>query len=1757
MSSPPRPLVVLLTSLLVLVLLAGPAHAAEDAPLLDLDIYMQRQASLPAPTAGMMAHFRESDGQIYLFGGYQNNNAGGKLLSQQILRYDAGLDSVVEVGQMPIGLALSASVYAADRDRVYFFGGLLQTDPANAPTPTDKNWSYDFATDTWSELPKTLPSTRLRGAAAYNPDEGIFYIVGGQDREDFDDADYRNQILSFNPDDGALTVKELPNLNNRNAWTTVLFFPFPFSETMTTNEQPSFQLPVGLQTNTNRSHIWLTGTHGYAALDASDFSTLAAETEPGSGGRIGAGQSWISSEQSIWSVGGYGNPRPDCYVDHVDVFEPFSRSRAKYTDLPDLTYATQDTAAVYAPNLNRLFVFGGFTAPPPLNNDDTCRTTFQPDPTSAQYSDGIYTLSSRTPQGGYVASITNTAAGSFTNVTVENTTGAYDVAIQAAFEDIDGNPYFQTRILTPQVIQRSDADDVVGILLPDNLYPGEFQRVAALCVLPENSAVPNCREVKLTLVPGSLSGTIVRDMTPIGGQGTQPVANVSLELIDEDGASIKTVTTDANGNYNFCDPGSRCLGIGEFNLHVTRPWRPEDDFEGKPFFHKTPSPAVTIEADVDHVQNFTLETSRKLIGTVISFRAKYDGHPSGEHVGTFLLFDAYPNLRVDPVKNKFTIEASEHFAVATRVRFRLNGSEKEGVKNGGKWSTTFDMNNLNEGENTLEIVTFHTREGEDFESEPQNFTIHASPFPKNLNQENIALPFGVEWVEAKKNVDEHYRVHVVKPPFLVWPDDKKSEKVDLDRFTLHNRVQMGANIKEDYFLDGKRTAKGDIKLTLNLLGFDADFALIDRTLGEISATYGPDKRYVESYEILSRPIDICALMRQWKIAKNTYKAATGKDKTDSGTSYCDSWLPTPLGRPYEGKILGVDVKLHLGVLFKIGGDLWFYGSLNGDNWRWRKNFGIIPVPRLTVLAGAATEADFVVATGEVGAGVEGVLKGAMPIEYDPNTTPNLHHDQLCFGLTLGLKVWASYETLTKTGREEFRIGDWVDARSPKNCFIPEVKASGAVSETLTPEVMPAPALDIAEDGGLMQVWIEDKDPVIDSADLVLRYAYAGAQSDSGILFDGGDLSDPAVTFLGNDRAMAFWTDLAPETRRAEILDLADMVPHQEIYASLWTRGSGWAPPERLTSNQVGDGLPLVAAHPNGTELLLIWNRDGDGNANTRGDWQIMSRTWSQANGWGAEQVAASEAGAADFSPTLAWHPNSGSAWLVWTRQREVDTTGFQRNDLRRLAYSVWTNGAWEAAVEPTEWPAGATHPSIAFRPSGSARPLVAMVVPPPPNNPEEISPAFGPDSRLHTAWFRVGAWEVQSVADSRGSRPQVTFYTNRHPLIILRGYGGGENDGPISGGQVAVAAGKLSGNNELRWAPPGVITQNPNVIWQIGGVALPANGTVGNGMVSFIAVTDSFPDEEAVRTRGVERWQRGTRAAVEMAGELEATALGGDGQTGIFGISDDMDGYDPEVESVELSNDLPRAGELVSVTVTLRNTELRPLGSTGDGPFEINLCADGRPCPFSGDDGFDAGYRGNLRRYPLDNTSLPLDIFGETEMLFNETISVTLVYISKGSPEKLEVRIQRNANDLDGSNNMLEFSVGDQEERPPVETTVALSASTERAGEKQVEISWREFVTPTLFTLTGQPLAPYFQIYRSSSPDGPWKLIGVSTDGSSYVDTPPDDAVYYYSVSQADLFGRTSVRSRPAVTEGGDAPTLVIEEPPVQEYSLFAPVIRR
>ncbi len=845
------------------------------------------------------------------------------------------------------------------------------------------------------------------------------------------------------------------------------------------------------------------------------------------------------------------------------------------------------------------------------------------------------------------------------------------------------------------------------------------------------------------------------------------------------------------------------------------------------------------------------------------------------------------------------------------------------------------------------------------------------------------------------------------------------------------------------------------------------------------------------------------------------KDKNGKVDFSEVLSLCGEWIPLfRIGGP-EISVFGATVRPPgIGVEGMFDGKMWLQGIINGQDWTFDE-LRIVPRAEVSVKAEASFELDVIFVTAGAGVMVLGKLSYDQPISVILNPEPKVSVVQPCFKADVDAKIWAAYEIDLGLWSE----GDSWEERLPfdlhyqtGDCkYSPAGVQAANADETNSPQVimpasrppnvMPAPAVAIAGDGGALKLWVEDTTVGEGTPDAVLMYEYTDSNGNQqrGVVSANGH-HDPVVTFLGNDKALAVWTEVTmpPGVTPTGIMDL---LVHQELYAATWERSTNsWSAPQRLTDDQVSDGRPQLAAAASG-KALLVWARDADGNPTTRGDLQIVARQWN-GTAWDPAQVIADDPQSSDAGPAVAYAPNGTEAWVTWVRDHDTD---YRTNGDRRLNYAIWNGSSWSAAVEPASWPVGVIEGSLAFS-SRSSKPLVAMTALQPQAGATEAT--ISADAmRLYAAWWGPAAidWDVQSLGGTRGEWPQAMTYTDDHALIMLRSFGGGELDGPANtSGQIGVAAGLL-GDTTAHWAPPGALTNNAETLWQLASVTLPANaGGNANGMVSFTGVRDvnatrnTTLGAEVQASQASQVWAVGAVAPITMMGDRQARILGGNATTGIFDFSDPMAGIDPLIKRVTLSNPYPAAGEIVTATIEIYNDELRPMGSTGEDQLRVAL----RRCE---------------PLYHCETEAIANATYNG-ELLFNETITLTLPYRSSGRPEYLDAIIFPHPNDLDTSNNRFELIAGRLTDAPQ------MVRASEAAG--RINVSWRP---PASVTATNDTMR--YWIYRAPTATGPWTLVGQTAELAFWELAPGDGSDVYYAVRAADGQQHLSEPSTAATTK--------------------------
>jgi len=118
-----------------------------------------------------MAYDSESD-RIILFGGHAD--AGGVRGDTWAYDFDANSWAQMTPGVAPSARSNPAMAYDSQSDRIVLFGG------HNDGTDLDETWTYNFNTNTWTDMgPAVRPSARIVAAMAYDSQSDRVILFGG------------------------------------------------------------------------------------------------------------------------------------------------------------------------------------------------------------------------------------------------------------------------------------------------------------------------------------------------------------------------------------------------------------------------------------------------------------------------------------------------------------------------------------------------------------------------------------------------------------------------------------------------------------------------------------------------------------------------------------------------------------------------------------------------------------------------------------------------------------------------------------------------------------------------------------------------------------------------------------------------------------------------------------------------------------------------------------------------------------------------------------------------------------------------------------------------------------------------------------------------------------------------------------------------------------------------------------------------------------------------------------------------------------------------------------------------------------------------------------------------------------------------------------------------------------------------------------------------------------------------------------------
>lgn len=1455
--------------LLVAIVWVGSADAV---PQVALSVSKVRSAELPLGSAGMAAV--EFDSFIYLIGGYTTSGSSRTALDS-VLRYDAARDEILQIDSLPTALALAAHARDA-MGTVYLFGGIDASGNASRAIHT-----YNLLDGTWTTLASKLPSPLSRGNAVLIDD--AIYIIGGVNGASTSDSGSAG-VLRFDLSTQAVTtVATLPLLADE-VYTSAHYINLAYPDVAA--PMPVLDPPEAL------GYIYIQSNQRRIRFAPSNASIVTNQLLGFDSGYMGEASVYLPQQQRIWFAGGlsfYDNfgSLEACYNSGIRGVDPTGLHSISYVaPLTTASYRMNDGAAVYLPVFDRVFYFGGFFV-----QDESCPTPFSDAPAEGDYNREIISVSPTYSSSDWSSTsgtplapdtITgSTVAGQSITVQVTNVNDeSFALGLQAAFD-------------TGNAVQMRALGEFAGtsatVTLPSDFLAGVDQRTVGLCVIPRSRFIPpNCREFDVTLVPGNVTGVLTADLSGSGGSGSEPADGVTVELIDLAGDLVASTTTNGAGVYDFC-PSGDCLPIGDFTLNFYGQVASGDSYLVLP-----KGDAVAIAAGQTSRGDATLETATITGPTITRLSAEHDA-VAGDAIGTFISFNNLSRVPAPEVLNTFTIEADAHYAQlqTTSVTFELGGVEVVDNSAEDGWSATFDMSQLNAGDNQLNITATNNA---DVAGDTRSFTVKAIA-AKPLDASHIDVP-SITWNPATKS----YTTRILTPPNLRWPLNPPSV-VDLYVLRLYTQARADIEIYETYRIDRSYEAFGDGAILAQFLSLDPDSYIVNQEFS-VTARHASNGA-INDYLISTEEYDICATT----IAQQATVNIDGDDY-----KVCGDWIPV-LSHGVDRSLGPVKVTGTLEASVQFGLGLRLQGALDGYDYT-VSEIRIIPSPTLGVRGAVVLELDAGIGSLSGTGYIQGILDAEFPLVLNPDSASNMFLDDPCvqFLAQYGFQIEVDFGIF---GSSEYESGPHNFPGSPVSLY--GTCAQTRVTRSITPPEnrrLPQPSASMNAAGEVLQVWIDSAG----GDDSALFYNLDGA---SGIIHNGSGQNDPQVAFFDLNNAIAVWTE-TPDIAASDS-GLDDYLLKQEIMTSFWD-GNTWSAPTRLTSNGLSDGRAALAVR--GDSALVTWVRESDTDFETKTDWQLVSRYWNGAS-WTSETVVADDANSADFEPTLAYRADgTNQAWLVWVRVADGD---FDDGRKRKLTYATWNGSSWSNAIQPASWGTGGLHPSITFTPD-SPRPLVAWVLPQAAAGSTD-APLMTTNNQLQLAWWgsSMSGWDVTSV-EGEATWPQALTFDNDKALVILRNFGSADvtaSQGNIGGVGVELLS------TGLRAGPMGALTTDDDAIWQVGAVAQPlyVSGS-GAGDVRLLGVREAASEN---RSRSPERWAVGADAPVRVSADSVARTLGGNSNTGVFEITPNTTGTDPAITDIDVSNVTPRNGETVTITATVRNLRLLPLSESGETQVTITL----------------------------------------------------------------------------------------------------------------------------------------------------------------------------------------------------------------------------
>jgi hypothetical protein len=727
------------------------------------------------------------------------------------------------------------------------------------------------------------------------------------------------------------------------------------------------------------------------------------------------------------------------------------------------------------------------------------------------------------------------------------------------------------------------------------------------------------------------------------------------------------------------------------------------------------------------------------------------------------------------------------------------------------------------------------------------------------------------------------------------------------------------------------------------------------------------------------------------------------------------------------------------------------------------SFDVTPFASATVGGHAEAELVFCSASGNI----TGTAQIGLPLHYD-NHVPTAELQSPCVKIsgTLDAQLGCFGFELGGDGS----VGPYSFGNCPESTTLPAVPSASDAARHY--RVDASPSVAAAEDGKALAVWVEPQAGPFESLSPRLMSSHRGAggwSAASPVAPEPAAINNPRVVYLADGRALAIWAQ-----NRATLAEIARQdgaeIGKQEIAFALWD-GEGWSEARNITDDHVADGMPALAALPDGGAIAAWVRKTPAGRTPSEDDPIGVVTARFDGVTWGEITSLRARGDGIDSQVSLAVS-QSGAAWASYLRDADQDLTTVSD---RELWVAELDGRGSEQLSLLTGAPEGAFSPEIALDPQGKA--WVVFLVPP-RTSEHELTDGFGSASAVWVARKIGDSWRTSPVSDAlRGADPQFAITPSGLALISLRGFVDSASDSQY--GEIFAAVARTD-SDPLNWSV-GSVSGDGQTNWQSALALDPA------GVRALLVNVKQSPHRDP-RARLMP-------PVAAIAAGVRATALDALDSRPTVVLTEMSLGSDLAIDrnALSFSNDHPRSGEAIQITADVTGSGL---GNARDTAALVEFFAQeqsGRP----------ARKIGERRIAP--------------PLRFSDHAQATIDYLV---PARGEVAISAVVQALDDSpeitldNNRAERTLG----TPPAPRQLVVLLPP---GASHPLLSWEPPLPADL------PAA--YTIYRSRSTDGVFEPIG-TTDSTRFVDTLAGARErYFYRVSALDECAVESPLSEVAV----------------------------